>query len=189
MSVLSESELIQIRRHLHQIPELALAEKETHDYLIEVIQKFKQDYLEVEIPLTLPTAILVLVKGRKPHRTIGYRADIDALPVTEKTGLAFSSKHEGVMHACGHDIHMTVALGLLSYFSENQPQDNLLFSFSQPRKAKVVGCKLMKKEFFMINLNLTSSMACMITPLCLLVALGVGWVHFLLVQLKSILIF
>ena len=91
MSVLSESELIQIRRHLHQIPELALAEKETHDYLIEVIQKFKQDYLEVEIPSTLPTAILVLVKGRKPHRTIGYRADIDALPVTEKTGLAFSS--------------------------------------------------------------------------------------------------
>lgn len=148
MSVLSESELIQIRRHLHQIPELALAEKETHDYLIEVIQKFKQDYLEVEIPSTLPTAILVLVKGRKPHRTIGYRADIDALPVTEKTGLAFSSKHEGVMHACGHDIHMTVALGLLSYFSENQPQDNLLFFFQPAEESQSGGMQAYEKRIF-----------------------------------------
>ena len=148
MSVLSESELIQIRRHLHQIPELALVEKETHDYLIEVIQKFKQDYLEVEIPSTLPTAILVLVKGRKPHRTIGYRADIDALPVTEKTGLAFSSKYEGVMHACGHDIHMTVALGLLSYFSENQPQDNLLFFFQPAEESQCGGMQAYVKRIF-----------------------------------------
>ena len=140
MAVLSETELITIRRHLHQIPELALQEFQTHDYLIEEIRKFKQDYLEIKVPESLPTAILVLVHGSKPQRTIGYRADIDALPVEEQTGLAYSSTHPGVMHACGHDIHMTVALGLLSYFSENQPQDNLLFFF-QPAEESESGGK------------------------------------------------
>lgn len=119
MTVLSEKELIQIRRHLHEIPELALQEKETHDYLLKVIKNLKQDHLTIVVPKTLPTAILGLVKGINPKKTIGYRTDIDALPVQEKTGLPFTSKHSGIMHACGHDIHMTVALGLLSYFSEN----------------------------------------------------------------------
>ena len=129
MAVLTEDELIKIRRHLHEIPELALQEKETHAYLLEVIQNFKQDYLTIKTPESLPTALLVLVKGKDPKRTIGYRTDIDALPVTEKTGLPFSSKTPGIMHACGHDIHMSVAIGLLSYFSEQQPKDNLLFFF------------------------------------------------------------
>lgn len=138
--ILSEAELIEIRRHLHKIPELALKEFKTHDYLLSIIDQLKQDYLEVEIPKKLPTAILVLVKGSNPKRTIGYRTDIDALPVTEKTGLSYSSKHPNIMHACGHDIHMTVALGLLSYFSENQPQDNLLFFF-QPAEESESGGK------------------------------------------------
>ena len=129
--ILTEKELIQIRRHLHQIPELALKEFKTHDYLLNTIRGFNQDYLKIEVPQSLPTAILVLVKGKNPQRTIGYRADIDALPVNEKTNLPYASKNPNVMHACGHDIHMTVALGLLNYFSENQPQDNLLFFFQQ----------------------------------------------------------
>lgn len=140
MAILSEDELIQIRRHLHEIPELALHEQETHDYLLEIIKSFKQDYLIIEVPKELPTAILVLIKGRNPQRTIGYRTDIDALPVEEKTNLPYSSKHPGVMHACGHDIHMTVALGLLNYFSEKQPQDNLLFFF-QPAEESESGGK------------------------------------------------
>lgn len=140
MAILSEAELIDIRRHLHQIPELALREFETHDYLIEVIKNFRQDFLEIRVPQELPTAIMVLVKGSSPQRTIAYRADIDALPVEEKTSLPYSSKHSGVMHACGHDIHMTVALGLLSYFSENQPIDNLLFFF-QPAEESESGAK------------------------------------------------
>lgn len=140
MAILSEDELIQIRRHLHEIPELALHEQETHDYLLEIIKGFKQDYLTIEVPKELPTAILVLIKGRNPQRTIGYRTDIDALRVEEKTNLPYSSKHPGVMHACGHDIHMTVALGLLNYFSEKQPQDNLLFFF-QPAEESESGGK------------------------------------------------
>lgn len=138
--VLDEEQLIKIRRRLHEIPELALEEKETHNFLLNVINSFKQDYLEIKTPEKLLTALLVLVKGSAPQRTIGYRADIDALPVTEKTNLPFSSKHSGVMHACGHDIHMTVALGLLNYFSENQPKDNLLFFF-QPAEESQSGGK------------------------------------------------
>lgn len=146
--MLSEDELIKIRRDLHQIPELALKEFKTHDYLIEVIRKFKQDYLEIFVPEALPTAILVLVKGKNSTRTIGYRADIDALPVEEKTNLPFSSKNAGVMHACGHDIHMTVALGLLSYFSENQPKDNLLFFFQPAEESESGGMQAYEKGIF-----------------------------------------
>lgn len=139
--MLTNEQLIQIRRDLHQIPELALEEKQTQKYLLQVIHQFRQDYLEIKTVPELPTAILVRVKGSNPTKTIGYRADIDGLPVTEKTGLPFSSKHDGQMHACGHDIHMTVALGVLNYFSEHQPKDNLLFFF-QPAEESKNGGKL-----------------------------------------------
>ncbi|MDO4903868.1 MAG: N-acetyldiaminopimelate deacetylase [Limosilactobacillus sp.] len=138
--VLSEDELIKIRRHLHEIPELALHETETHSYLLDVIKSFKQDYLEIREDAKLPTALFVLVKGTDPQRTVGYRTDIDALPVEEQTGLPYASKHPGKMHACGHDIHMTVALGVLNYFSEHQPKDNVLFFF-QPAEENDYGGK------------------------------------------------
>lgn len=148
MAILSEDELIQIRRHLHEIPELALHEQETHDYLLKVIHSFSQDYLTIKVPEELPTAILVLVKGKNPQRTIGYRTDIDALPVEEKTNLPYSSHHQGIMHACGHDIHMTVALGLLNYFSEKQPQDNLLFFFQPAEESESGGKQAYEKGIF-----------------------------------------
>ena len=138
--MLTEEQLIHVRRHLHEIPELALHEYQTHDYLLEVIHEFNQANLEIRVPDDLPTAILVLVHGRQPARTIGYRTDIDALPVEEQTGLPFASRHPGVMHACGHDIHMTVALGVLSFFSTHQPKDNLLFFF-QPAEESDYGGK------------------------------------------------
>lgn len=141
MSQLTHDELIQIRRHLHQIPELALEEYQTHDYLLEVIKQFDQTYLTIRVPKELPTAVMVRVAGTNPRRTIGYRTDIDALPVTEQAGLPYASQMPGKMHACGHDIHMTVALGLLSYYSEHQPIDNLLFFF-QPAEESKNGGKL-----------------------------------------------
>ncbi|MHA8137509.1 N-acetyldiaminopimelate deacetylase [Lactobacillaceae bacterium Scapto_B20] len=139
--MLTEDELIGIRRHLHQIPELALQEKQTHAYLKAVIAKFNQANLTVREIDSLPTALLVRVAGSNPTCTIGYRADIDALPVTEDTGLPYASKHAGTMHACGHDIHMTVGLGVLNYFAEHQPKDNLIFFF-QPAEESENGGKL-----------------------------------------------
>lgn len=141
MAVLTEKNLIQIRRDLHAMPELALNEFRTAAYLEKVITGFNQQYLIIKHVPDLPTALLVRVAGSAPQRTLGYRTDIDALPVSEKTGLPFASKNPGVMHACGHDIHMTVALGVLSYFSEHQPTDNLIFFF-QPAEESQNGGKL-----------------------------------------------
>ncbi|MFD1485005.1 N-acetyldiaminopimelate deacetylase [Lacticaseibacillus baoqingensis] len=135
----NQADLIKIRRHLHQIPELALHETQTHAYLQQVVQSLPQTWLTIKQPAVLPTALLVKVHGTAAKRVIGYRADIDALPVTEATGLPFSSTHPGVAHACGHDMHMTVALGVLSYFAEHQPQDDLLFFFQPAEEAEYGG--------------------------------------------------
>lgn len=80
---LTSEQLIQIRRHLHSIPELAMHEVKTHAYVLQVIQSFSQTNLEIKELPELPTALLVLVKGSNPQRNIGYRCDMDALPVTE----------------------------------------------------------------------------------------------------------
>lgn len=139
--MLTIEQLTQVRRKLHQMPELALHEFETQKYLLQVVRQFNQQYLQIRTLPNLPTALLVRVTGKQPTKTIGYRADIDGLPVNEKTGLAFSSQNKKQMHACGHDIHMTVALGILNYFSEHQPKDNLIFFF-QPAEESKNGGKL-----------------------------------------------
>ncbi|MHC9532387.1 N-acetyldiaminopimelate deacetylase [Dellaglioa sp. L3N] len=134
---LTTEELIKIRRDLHQIPEIGLEEFETQAYLLNLISKFNQDFMTIK---TVETGILVRLSGSTGHYTIGYRTDIDGLPVAEKTGLPFASRNEGRMHACGHDIHMTVALGILNYFSENQPAANMTFIF-QPAEENASGGK------------------------------------------------
>lgn len=138
--MLKEDDLITIRRHLHQIPEVALEEVETHAFLMQVIDMMDQKFLKILEPKELPTAILVRVQGSDPSRTIGYRTDIDGLSVDEKTGLPYASQHPGKMHACGHDMHMTVALGVLDYFASHQPKDNLVFFF-QPAEESEAGGK------------------------------------------------
>ncbi|MFP3472929.1 M20/M25/M40 family metallo-hydrolase, partial [Micrococcus sp. SIMBA_144] len=76
------------------------------------IENLPQDRLQVK---TWRTGILVLVQGGNPSKTIGYRTDIDGLPIKEETGYEFQSEHDGYMHACGHDLHMTIALSILKY--------------------------------------------------------------------------
>lgn len=84
-------------------------------------------------------------KGANPEKTIGWRTDIDGLPIVEQTGLAFASTHEGRMHACGHDMHMTVALGLLNELVQKQPKENVLFLF-QPAEENEAGGMLMYED-------------------------------------------
>jgi N-acetyldiaminopimelate deacetylase len=119
-------ELQQIRRDLHQIPELGFQEFKTQEYLLNFIHALPQDFLQIE---TWRTGIFVRVQGSKGQKTIGYRADIDGLPIIEETGLPFSSRHENRMHACGHDFHMTIALGLLTNLVKHQPEHNVLIIF------------------------------------------------------------
>lgn len=132
--------LIEIRRQLHQIPEIGLEEHKTQKYLLTIIHQIIQNksFIQVE---TWQTGLLVYLKGSQGQKTIGWRTDIDGLPVEELTNLPFASKN-GRMHACGHDIHMTVALGLLEKLSESQPKNNLLFLF-QPAEENEAGGKLM----------------------------------------------
>jgi amidohydrolase len=141
-------DLIKIRRDLHKIPELALHETQTHAYLKNVVETFKTDFMTIrEIP-EVPTALLVRLAGTNPTRTIGYRADIDALPITEATGLPFASTNEGVMHACGHDMHMTVGLGVLAYFATHQPKDNLIFFFQPAEESDYGGRRVYETGAF-----------------------------------------
>lgn len=118
--------LIQIRRELHQIPELGFQEFKTQKYLLNKIAQFPQENISVT---TWETGIVVKIEGSQPSKTVGWRSDIDGLPIVEETGLPFSSIHEGNMHACGHDCHMTIALGLVEALAENQPKHNVVIYF------------------------------------------------------------
>lgn len=137
-------DLIQTRRDLHQIPEIGLEEYKTQAYLLEKIADLTAGKAFIE-QRTWKTGILVFLHGSAPTKTIGWRTDIDGLPITEETGLDFASTHEGRMHACGHDFHMTIALGLLEKMAERQPKENLLFLF-QPAEENFGGAKLMYED-------------------------------------------
>ncbi len=133
--------LVEIRRDLHRIPELGFAEFKTQAYLLEVIRALPQERLEV---FTWKTGIVVKVSGLAPRKTIGWRTDIDGLPIAETTGLSFSSEHLGKMHACGHDIHMTVALGLLKRLVDNAIDDDVVILF-QPAEENPGGAFPMRE--------------------------------------------
>lgn len=98
---------IKWRRHLHQYPEVAYEEHQTTAFLKKQVQALGLKLL----PLSMETGLLAELKGNKPGPTVAVRTDIDALPILEATGLPFSSKIDGRMHACGHDMHMATILG------------------------------------------------------------------------------
>lgn len=134
-------DLIATRRALHQIPELGMEEFKTHAFLMETIEGLLQDCYFSQVR-TWETGILVYLTGSAPQKTIGWRTDIDGLPIVEETGLDFKSLQPDRMHACGHDFHMTIALGLLEKMAEQQPKNNLLFLF-QPAEENLAGGMLM----------------------------------------------
>lgn len=104
-----ESDMIDIRRHLHQHPELSFEEVQTAEYIKSF---YEGKDVKVTQPLEKEHAIIVEIKGGQEGRTIGLRADFDALPITEETDVPFKSQNEGVMHACGHDAHTAYLMGL-----------------------------------------------------------------------------
>ncbi|MEK4914202.1 N-acetyldiaminopimelate deacetylase [Bacillus sp. FSL E2-8887] len=120
------SKFVQVRRDLHKIPEIGFKEWKTQQYILDYIGTLPNEYLEVK---TWKTGVIVKVNGKNPEKIIGYRADIDGLPITEETGYEFSSVHEGMMHACGHDLHATIGLGLLTAAVSGRIDDDLVFIF------------------------------------------------------------
>ena len=137
-----QEQLIDIRRRLHQIPEIGLEEVQTQAFLLEKIELIKKSYMEIK---TWRTGILVFVRGCQPKKTIGWRTDIDGLPIVEEVESDFKSKRKGFMHACGHDFHMTIALGVLEQLTQAQPENNYLFLF-QPAEENESGAMLMYED-------------------------------------------
>ncbi|GGB76032.1 M20 family metallopeptidase [Staphylococcus nepalensis] len=115
-----EPRMIEIRRYLHQHPELSFHEKETPKY-IESFYEGKDCKVETNVG---PNGLKVTIDSGKPGKTIAIRADFDALPIQEDTGLAFASKNEGVMHACGHDAHTAYMLILAETLIEMKDDFN-----------------------------------------------------------------
>lgn len=119
-------DFIHIRRDLHQIPELGFQEFKTQQYILDYLATLPSERLQIK---TWRTGILVHVHGTAPTKTIGYRADMDGLPIDEQTDVPFRSTHEGRMHACGHDMHMAIALGVLTHVVHHPIRDDMLFIF------------------------------------------------------------
>ena len=101
----------EIFEHLHQNPELSFEEFETTAFIRKILA---QEGIEI-LDLPLKTGLVACIKGTKPGKKIAFRADIDALPLEEKTNLPYKSKNPGKMHACGHDIHMTVGIETITF--------------------------------------------------------------------------
>ena len=113
-----KEKMIKIRRYLHENPEISFKETKTAEYISKY---YKNKGVEVKTHVG-GNGVVVIIDSGKPGKTMGLRADFDALPIKEETGLAFSSKNIGVMHACGHDAHtaylMVLADILIKYKKE-----------------------------------------------------------------------
>jgi amidohydrolase len=136
--------LVEIRRHLHQFPELSFSEYETSAYIRSLLDLWGIPY---EFPF-VKTGILARISGGKAGRVVALRADMDALPIQERVEWEHKSANNGVMHACGHDIHMTCLLGTIKIINDLKEHlaGEFLFIF-QPGEEKVPGgAKLMMEE-------------------------------------------
>ena len=133
-------ELRQMRRDLHKIPELGLKEYKTSAYIREKLEGFGITELET----WLETGVVAVIRGKGKGQAVAFRADMDALPVTEQTGCDFTSEHVGCMHACGHDGHVTVLLGFAKYLQEHKDElENDVVLIFQPAEEGPGGAQLL----------------------------------------------
>ncbi len=132
--------VIEWRRHFHANPELSNQEKQTSRYIVERLREMGIDDIKTGVARH---GVVALIRGRKPGPTVALRADMDALPIKERTGLAFASKNDGVMHACGHDAHMAMLLGATQVLMDmrDELQGNVKLIFQPAEEGSPVGVK------------------------------------------------
>ena len=123
-------EMLKWRHSIHSKPEIAYQEKDTSDFISKKLSEFG---IEVHEGIG-KTGVVGIIKGKNSNseRAIGIRADMDALPMTEKTNLPYTSKNEGAMHACGHDGHSTMLLGAAKYLAETRNFCGTVYCIFQP---------------------------------------------------------
>ncbi len=125
----------QLRQHLHRYPELSFEEHATAAYISSALTQYGIEHRPIAT-----TGILCKIEGKGDlKRAVVLRADIDALPVTEQTDLPYASENEGVMHACGHDMHAGALFGTLCKLNERRDFEGTIFGIFQPGEERNPG--------------------------------------------------
>ncbi len=151
--------LVELRRTIHRHPELGLEETATADLIERTL-----DGLGIEHGRR-GTAVVGLVRGAAPGPTVALRADIDALPIQEATGAGYASEIPGVMHACGHDAHATILLGVARWFAERRAElaGNVKLLF-QPAEETCGGAETMIKDGCLENPHVDYTLGLHVMP-------------------------
>ncbi len=131
--------VVEWRRYLHQHPELSNHEAKTADYVAGVLQGLGG----IEVKRPTPNSVVGVLRGAKPGRTVAFRADLDALPVPEESGLPFASVVPGVSHACAHDMHSAMLLGTAATLSRMRTSlaGTVLFVFQHAEEVSPGGAR------------------------------------------------
>lgn len=160
--------IIKIRRELHRNPELGFEEYKTSSIISDYLRKLG---LEVKTDLAR-TGVTALLRGGEKGRTLAIRADIDALPITELNTFEYRSINSGKMHACGHDAHMAVVLGVAEVLSslKDEFSGNVKFIF-QPGEEGLGGARLMIEEGVLVDPKVDAIIAAHVNPY-----LKSGWI-------------
>ncbi|RBW57690.1 M20 aminoacylase family protein [Ruegeria sp. A3M17] len=140
------------RQHLHSIPELEFECHETAAFVADRLREFGVDELHEGIA---KTGIVAIISGRGEGPTIGLRADMDALPIPEETGVEYASTNPGKMHACGHDGHTTMLLGAARYLAETRNFRGRVALIFQPAEEEGGGAGVMIEEGIMDRFDIS----------------------------------
>lgn len=138
-------EVVKIRQHLHRYPELSFEEYKTSEFICSVLDKLKIPYQNGYVK----TGIVALIEGQNPKKkVIALRGDMDALPIYEKNNVPYCSVNEGIMHACGHDVHSACVLGAAMILNElkEQFEGTVKLIFQPGEEVLPGGASLMIKE-------------------------------------------
>ena len=149
------------RRNIHQNPELGLDCYETASFIEARLREFGIDEIHTGIA---KSGIVAIINGKADGDTIGLRADIDALPMTETTKLEYASDNVGLMHACGHDGHTTMLLGAARYLSETRNFSGRVALIFQPAEENEGGGRIMVEEGILDRFNIKNVYAIHNTP-------------------------
>ncbi|MEC5423234.1 M20 family metallopeptidase [Virgibacillus sp. C22-A2] len=155
------NELYGIRKHLHQYPELSFQEENTQKYICACLERWGIPYQKMS-----DTGIVVDIWGEKGDgKHIALRADIDALPIEERSDVSFPSKNKGVMHACGHDGHTTILLGAINHLWKYKSKlSGLVRCIFQPGEEAEGAAKKMIADGVLKNPNIESVIALHLWP-------------------------
>ncbi|MCQ1569258.1 M20 family metallopeptidase [Neorhizobium galegae] len=136
------ADVVATRRYLHQYPELGLSEFNTSDFVARQLTD-----LGYEVTRGLgKTGVVATIRNGTGGRSIGIRADMDALPIEEETGAEYASRNKGLMHACGHDGHTAMLLGAARVLAERRNFDGTIHLIFQPAEENFGGARLMIED-------------------------------------------